>query len=326
MMQTTLRIRPFSSSTMGITYSTRIGGVLLILVLTAVLFSCDRDGAQPQPRTFPLDVKLLVSFEKVELFTDSLLTMSFVWETGTSFAPIDKSLWVSIRFRDRSGKLLWEVSHIPEPPTTKWRPSQLVRYNRTVYVPPTMTETEASVLVELYDDRASDCRYTISAPTGLSDTPWLAPVGKLRIKPRPSLFESPSRANLIFESGFYSVERDGKQDWRWTSKEARAKLERLNQRGVLFLSGEVNLQHLKTVPTITVSLGGQIKTSFSPESETGRFQRKIIVADEDFGESNWLDMSIECSETFIPSKSAESEDDRELGIRLMKMYFGPAAP
>jgi len=311
---------------MGNTYSTRIGGVLLICVLTAVLFSCGRDAAKQQPRTVPLDIRLLVSFEKTEVFTDSLLTMSFVWETGKSFSPIDKNLWVSVHFRDRSGNLLWEVSHLPEPTTTKWRPSQLVRYNRTVYVPPTMTEDKASVLVSLYDDRVSDIRYVISAPVGLPDTPWLAPVGSLSIKPRPSLLESPSRANLIFESGFYPVERDGKQEWRWTSKEARGKLERLDERGMLFLSGEANLQRLKTIPTITISLGGHVKTRFSPNAETGRFQRKLIVADEDFGESNWLDITIEISEAFVPSKLTESEDDRELGIRLMKMYFGPAGP
>ena len=308
---------------MGNTYSTRIGSVLLICVLAAVLFSCDRDGARPQPRTVPLDVILSVSLDRTEVFTDSLLTMSFVWETAKSFSPIDTNLWVSVHFKDRSGNLLWEVSHLPEPPTTKWRPSQLVRYNRTVYVPPTMTEAAATVLVELYDDRI-DARYVISAPAGLSDAPWLAPAGNLRIKPRPSLLESPSRANLIFESGFYSVEREGKQEWRWTSKKARAKLERLNERGVLFLSGEVNLQRLNTIPTISIGLGGHIKTRFSPDSETGRFQRKLIVPDEDFGESNWLDISIEISETFVPSKLTESEDDRTLGIKLMKMYFGPA--
>ena len=307
-------------------HSTRIGSVLLICALAAVLSSCDSDGAKPQPRTVTLDVKLTVSLEKMEVFTDSLLTMSFVWETGQSFTPINKDLWVSVRFRDERGALLWEASQLPEIPTAKWRPSQLIRYNRTVYVPPIMTRTAAHVLVSVFDSEAPDVRYVISEPASLPDTPWMTPVGTLDVKPRPSMLESPSRANVIFESGFYPVERQGKQEWRWTGKEARAKLERLNERGLLFLSGEINLERLNTLPTVTVSLGGDVRTRFSPDSDTGRFQRKIIVPDEDFGESHWLDVCIQISETFVPSKLIDSKDDRELGIRLMKIYFGPAGP
>jgi len=312
--------------TMVNTYATRFSSILLVCLLAAASCSCSQDTAEPQPRTVPIDVKLSVSFDRTEVFTDSLLTMSFVWETMKSFSPIDKNLWVSVRFRDNSGNLRWEASHLPEPPTAKWGPSQLVRYNRTLYVPPTMTDAAVFVLVELRNMEISDVRYVIAAPAGLSEAPWLAPVGELSIKPRPSLLESPSRANLIFESGFYPVERDGKQEWRWTGKQARGKLERLNERGMLFLSGEVNLQRLNTTPTITISLGGRVRTRFSPDSDTGRFQRKLIVPEEDFGDGNWLDIAIEISETFVPSKLTESDDDRELGIKLMKIYFGPAGP
>jgi len=312
-----------SQIAMNNTHSTRIGSVLLICALAAVLTSCDSNGAKPQPPTVSLDVKLTVSFEKTEVFTDSLLTMSFVWETGQSFTPISKDLSVSVRFRDDNGALLWEVSQLPEIPVAKWRPSQLIRYNRTVYVPPIMARTAAHVLVSVSDSGTSDVRYVISEPAGLADTPWMMPVGKLDIKPRPSMLESPLRANVIFMSGFYPIERQGKQEWRWTGKEARAKLERLNERGLLFISGEINLQRLNTLPTVTVSLGVDVKTSFTPDSDTGQFQRKIIVPDEDFGESHWLDVCIEISETFIPSKLMDCEDDRELGIRLMKIYFGP---
>ena len=311
---------------MANTCSTRFRSILLISLLAAVSCSCSQDSGERPPRTIPLDVALSVSFEKTDVFTDSLLTMSFAWETGKAFSPLDKNLCVSVRFKDKGGNLLWETSHLPETPTTKWRPSQLVQYNRTLYVPPTTTEAAASVLVELCDMETSNTRYVISAPGGLPETPWLAQVGSLNIKPRPSMLASPSNANLIFESGFYPVEQDDKQEWRWTGKEARGKLERLNERGLLFLSGEVNLQHLKTPPTITISLGGKVRTRFSPDSDTGSFQRKLIVPDEDFGDSNWLDLAIEISETFVPSKVTQSEDERELGIKLMKIYFGPAGP
>jgi len=48
------------------------------------------------------------------------------------------------------------------------------------------------------------------------------------------------------------------------------------------------------------------------------------VPDDAFGESNWLDVTIQTSETFVPSKVMDSTDTRELGIKLTKMFFGPA--
>ena len=256
--------------------------------------------------------------------TDSLLTMSFAWETGRTFVQPKEELWVHVRFVDVRGNLLWETSHLPEPPMLKWRPSQLVQYNKTFYVPPIAAEMPAQVLIVLRDEKAPNVRFVISEPKGSPEAPWMAPVGRLQIRPRPSLLESPSRANIVLVSGFYPVENRDKLQWRWTGKVAKAKLERLNRRGILFLSGQVNLEHLNTLPTITVFVGDKVKASFSPDRDTSSFQRKIIVPDEEFGDSNWLDVTIETSETFVPSKVTDSTDTRELGIKLTKMYFGPA--
>jgi len=303
---------------------TKLRGILLVALLVAALSSCAKEEGKPQPKGVPLDVKLSVTSDREVALTDSLLTMSFAWETGPTFVPPKGELWVHVRFVDKSGGLLWETSHLPEPPMLKWRPSQLVQYNRTFYVPPIDAEKTAQVLVVLQDEKAPNVRFVLSAPKGGPDAPWLAPVARLKIRPRPSLLESPSRAKIVLISGFYPVEQQGKLQWRWTGKVAKAKLERLNKRGILFLSGQVNLEHLNTLPTITVSIGSEVRASFSPDRDTGNFQRKIIVPDDAFGESNWLDVTIQTSETFVPSKVMDSTDTRELGIKLTKMFFGPA--
>ncbi|MBN1592698.1 MAG: hypothetical protein JW941_05565, partial [Candidatus Coatesbacteria bacterium] len=199
------------------------------------------------------------------------------------------------------------------------------QYNRTMYIPPLMNERAARVLISLTGDGTSGERYVISSPKGLMEKPWMAQVGEIKIKPRPSLLESPSRGNVIFVSGFYDIERQDDEEWRWTGKEALFRLERLDETGLLYLSGEVNLERLNTIPTITITIGGQERAKFSPDNDTGLFERKMIVPDADFGESHWLDVKMETSEAFTPSKLVKSTDDRELGIKLLKIYFGPAA-
>ncbi len=303
---------------------TKLRGILLVGLLVTALCSCGKDEGKPRPKVVPLDVKLSVAPDRTAVMTDSLLTMSFAWETGRTFVQPKGELWVQVRFVDVRGNLLWETSHLPEPPMLKWRPSQLVQYNKTFYVPPIGAETPAQVLIVLRDEKAPNVRFVLSAPKGRPEAPWMATVVRLQIRPRPSLLESPSRANIVLVSGFYPVEQQGKLQWRWTGKVAKAKLERLGKRGILFLSGQVNFEHLNTLPTITVSVGDKVKASFSPDRDTGNFQRKIIVPDDAFGESNWLDVTIETSETFVPSKVMDSTDTRELGVKLTKMFFGPA--
>lgn len=292
--------------------------------MLAVIIGCQKEQANPAPELISLDVKLSASFDKAVVTTDSLLTMSFVWETLGAFSPIDRDLWASVQFRDSSGKLLWGADHVPDTPTSKWRPSQLVNYNRTIYVPPALSETVAHVLVGLYDPKRPIRRFVISSPEGVLGEPWLSKVGEVEVKPRPSLLESPSRANIMLESGFYPVEREDGDQWRWTLKEARLKLQNLGERGMLFLEGEVNLECLNSPPTITITIGGKERGSFSPNLESGRFQRKVVVQESDFGDKRWLDVLIETSETFVPSQHSATTDSRELGIKLRKIYFAPA--
>ncbi|MCD6327485.1 hypothetical protein J7M28_08030 [bacterium] len=298
---------------------------LLPLILFAFLpFACNESELKPE--AIPLDVALSVAFDKTTVQTDSLLTMSFAWETMKAFHAIDNNLWVSVQFVGADGKLLFDENHLPDKPTGTWRQSQLIEYNRTIYVPPSFSEATATVFVSLRDKRRPEVRYSIAGAGGDSRKPFATNVGAVHIKPRPTLLESTMRSNVVFESGFYPVESSGQEEWRWTGKEARGKLQRLGERGILFLEGEVNVRTANELPTISIWIGDELRAEFTPNPQTGRFQRKLIVPESDFGDRHFIDMKIKTTRTFRPNRLSESADNRELGIKLQKIYFGPAGP
>jgi len=299
--------------------------VVSLVVVAGCLFGCSREVG-PRQRLVPLPVRVSVSFDSKEVYSDSLLTASFVWETGKSFVAPKERLWVFLHFKDKEGRMLWQADHLPEPVTPHWRASQLIRYARTIYVPPIVSERRAYVYVGLYDPRSSKTKYLVSGGTASSQRPWDVMVGEVLVRPRPSLIEGPSWANVVFEEGFYAVEQEGNESWRWTGREASARLEYVGERGVLFVQGEVNLKCLKRVPTISLWVGGKLRVRFTPNGETGEFERKLIVEPDEFGDSRWLRLRLETSETFVPATCVSSSDTRELGLKIRKIYFGPSSP
>src|SRR5258708_37484087 len=74
----------------------------------------------------------------------------------------------------------------------------------------------------------------------------------------PAAAPSPTpEANVVYDKGFFDLERDQNISWRWMSEEGVIRLKNLKRDAVLKIKGNVPQDRFPQPPTITVKLNGE---------------------------------------------------------------------
>ena len=118
--------------------------VLACVALLAVFGACSGRGDDQPPVATP---SLTLNHTQVPIGSPVKLTYSFQVADNAAF---DGDYWVFVHVLDPEGEQLWTDDHLPQPPTSQWKPGQKIEYTRTVFVPNYPYIGEATMRLGLY--------------------------------------------------------------------------------------------------------------------------------------------------------------------------------
>jgi hypothetical protein len=131
-------------------------------------------------------------------------------------------------------------------------------------------------------------------------------------------------AHLIYDSGFYEVERLKDENWRWMSEEGTIKLKNAKQDMVLRFAGRAPLDSMPEAPVMKVNLNGVRLDQFTPVDKI--FEKEYLIPAAKLGNDEWSELRITTSKVVVPSKvNKTSKDDRHLGFKLYKLTWSAAS-
>jgi len=119
-------------------------------IVIAASISCGKKADNEPPVATP---SLTLSRDKVAIGSPVRLTYKFVVAPDARF---NADYWVFVHVLDPTGELLWTDDHLPNPPTSTWKPGQTIEYTRTVFVPNYPYIGEAVIRLGMYDRTTSN--------------------------------------------------------------------------------------------------------------------------------------------------------------------------
>src|SRR3954471_24073467 len=63
---------------------------------------------------------------------ESPVAITYKFVVAADAPKLTKDYSVFVHFSDPTGEQLWADDHMPEPPTTQWKPGDTVQYSRTL--------------------------------------------------------------------------------------------------------------------------------------------------------------------------------------------------
>jgi hypothetical protein len=238
--------------------------------------------------------------------------------TVAADAPkFQESYRAMVHFLDADEELMWTDDHVPEPPTTDWKPGQTVEYKRTMFVPIYPYIGEATIQMGLYSTTTNK-----RLPLAGEDSGQRAyRVGTMQLLPQTE------NVFLIFKDGWHPTEiaeNNPTVEWQWTKKEATLQFRNPRKTSVFYL----HLDHPGGVFTepqqVEVTMGSRPIDSFGikPNDE---LIRKVTLTPEQLGTADMVEIKVVVDKTFVPAllPAASSRDPRELGVRVFHAFVEP---
>ncbi len=274
-------------------------------IAIAASISCSRKADNEPPVATP---SFALSRDKVAIGSPVKLTYKFVVAPDAKF---NADYWVFVHVLDPTGELLWTDDHLPNPPTSAWKPGQTVEYTRTVFVPNYPYIGEALVRLGLYD-RATTNRLPLNAPE-VSRREYL--VGKFQLQPQSeNIF-------LIYKEGWHPAEvatDNAASEWQWTKKTATISFKNPKKDSTFYLDFDARTDLFTPPQQVTVRIGDQTIGKVAADNR----ERKLYtfpVSAAQLGSGDMTELVIDLDRTFSPG----SGDSRELGIRVFHAFIEP---
>jgi hypothetical protein len=283
----------------------KAAGIFLVIQIAFISLSCKR-GAQIK------GVELEVSFSEAALSDDLITDMQYRWKTKKNFVEVKEDYYAYVHFWHRYNLLFYD-NHSPEIPTSQWEPGKEYTYSRRIYVP-TFIDKSDPVLKGEGTLRLS---IGLNSPNNTGRLPKPLFEKKLKFLAAPA--DTPK---ISYEDGWYDLEISpgtSLKRWRWTSKEARCKIDNPRQDALLFIRGGVNLGVLNNQKVI-FKVNDSIVDEFIPKES--KFEKSYKIKKEILGDEDKFHLVISTDKTFIPKQVISgSKDERELGIKISFIYF-----
>jgi hypothetical protein len=285
---------------------------VLFLVPAIASTACRKPEEEGPPVAMP---SFTASKSRVPLGSPVDISYKFVVEKD---APrISEDLKVMVHFLDNDEEQLWTDDHDPAVPTSKWEPGQTVEYSRTVFVPIFPYVGTVAVHMGLYSVKSGQ-RFTLKG-----ETPGQRSyrVGALELVPRPE------DAFIIYKDGWHNAEVSRENpavEWQWTKRNATLSFRNPKRDATLYLDVD-GRPDLLTEPThVVLKIGDAVIDEFTLASRD-EVVRKIPITADQFGTGESVEVRIDVSQTFTPAlvPAAQSNDARELGIRVFHAYIEP---
>lgn len=249
-----------------------------------------------------------IARERVAIGSPVDLTYRFQVEPDAQF---DGDYWVFVHVLDPDGERLWTDDHMPEPPTTEWRPGDTIEYTRTVFVPNYPYIGDAVVRLGLYSPETG--RRLRLAGTEASRREYV--VGRFRLLPQSeNIF-------LIDKAGWHPAEvaaHNPAIEWRWTERRAVLSFRNPRTDATFFLQYDARPDQFTPPQQVTIRAGEQEIGTFAAEAGDPELLTFPVTAGQ-LGDGDMAEISIEMDQTFRPG----GEDTRELGIRVFHVFLQP---
>jgi hypothetical protein len=274
-------------------------------IAIAASSSCSRKADNDPPVATP---SLTLSRDKVAIGSPVKLTYKFVVAPDAKF---NTDYWVFVHVLDPTGELLWTDDHLPNPPTSSWKPGQTVEYTRTVFVPNYPYIGEALVRLGLYD-RATTNRLPLNAQQ-VSRREYL--VGKFQLQPQSeNIF-------LIYKDGWHPAEvatDNAASEWQWTKKTATISFKNPKKDSTFYLDFDARTDLFNPPQQVTIRIGDQTIAKFAADNRERKLYTFPITAAQ-LGAGDMTELVIDVDRTFSPG----SGDIRELGLRVFHAFIEP---
>jgi hypothetical protein len=283
---------------------------LLTLVLVATVAAgagCRKSPADEPPVATPT---LTLAHTRVPL--GSPLELTYEFKVASNAPAFTDDLRVFVHFKDANDELMWTDDHVPEVPASRWKPGEVVKYSRLLFVPVYPYVGEASVELGLY---TKDGKRLSLSGTDRGQRNYR--VSTFQVLPQTE------NIYLTFKDGWHLAEMaadNAGNQWHWTKKEATLAFRNPKRDALFYLDLDGRTRLLDQPQVVTVRLKDQVIATF-PLSEP-RVQRIPITAAQ-FGTDDQVELRLEVDKTFVPAVVAagSQKDPRELGLRVFHAYI-----
>jgi hypothetical protein len=125
---------------------------------------------------------------------------------------------------------------------------------------------------------------------------------------------------ITYSQGFYDMERDGANTWRWMSDRGVIKLINTGKDMKLRIVGEVPLVELKNTPKYTITFNGEVLEEMSAKA----VDKEYVIPVAKQGNAASSELVISSNLFFIPSRvHPKSTDERKLAFSLRQLIWQP---
>jgi len=249
--------------------------------------------------------------------TDELyVKMNYEYAVSDKFAGLADDHVVFVHFwRVKSKEMLLGDDHTPDKKWSSLKPGDTVKYSRVIFIPKFLDEfdidfegyEEINLTVGIYNPKTPDDKIIL----------W-----QKVIEIHAASLNAPE---VVYDEGWWQVETDLnikeplEKTWRWTTKKAVCMIENPRKECLLIIDGRVDKSQFADQKVI-FKINDKILDEFIPG--TDGFSKRYTVSPAMMGGRDEFTLSIETDKTFSPGAILpETKDNRELGIRIFRIYF-----
>lgn len=280
-----------------------------MLALAAAVGGC---GEEVPQQTLAASVELDLPDS---LPVGSPLDLGYTWTPGDGFEPPPDDYKVFVHIVDPDGRIVLQDDHYPSVPTSQWRAGEPVSYRRWFY-------PAADLRLDYFDFYVGLYEYGGEQIATLKDATF-----QQRPLVHTTIIRNEDQDGLpVFVEGWNERESalsapEGLQQWQWMRKKGTAAFGNPRGDAVLHLRAHSPIDELGGAQTITVRIEDTVVARLEI-TESVPFLERIEVHGSAVGGADWVEVTLEVGEAFIPAQlDSQADDTRELGLQVFFLYL-----